>query len=165
LGRILNIPVHVVDQDNQLERVLYGLRHKKVVLVDTAGCGRNDPRLADQVNSINALGARLKTLLVLPASSQTGVLKAAYYSYKTDSLSACIFTKLDEADSLGGALSIAADKQLPVAYCASGQNIPEDIELADRRQLIRSAIDLAKQHTVSDMELSESYTNRAISAL
>lgn len=155
VGRILNVPVKVVDKQNPLDRVLYGLRHKKLVMIDTAGLTAQDERLIKQTQSINELGAKVKTVLVLPTTSQPQVLRAAYHHYKTDSMAACILTKLDETASLGECMSIAIEKSLPVAYSTHGQNIPEDIDVAESVDLVRLAIKLAKDSNVDDADMSD----------
>jgi flagellar biosynthesis protein FlhF len=154
-GRILNVPVKIVDKNNSLERVLYALRHKELVLVDTAGLNRQDPRLQSQLASLNELANRLQTVMVLPTTSQPEVIKAAYHSYKTDNLSCCILTKLDETASLGEVLSLVMEKSLPVAYSTHGQSIPDDIQVAASTPLVRAAIDLAKQVATNDELMAE----------
>lgn len=157
-GRILNVPVKIVDKNNSLERVLYSLRHKSLVLVDTAGLHRHDERLQQQLNSLNEAGNRLRTLLVLPATSQVAVIKSAYYTYQTDNLTGCVLTKLDESASLGEVLTLAIDKALPVAYTTDGQGIPDDIKIARTDCLVRSAIELAKQVTADEALMAEEFS-------
>jgi flagellar biosynthesis protein FlhF len=41
-----------------------------------------------------------------------------------------LFTKLDETAQLGTILSGALAAQLPLTYFTTGQNVPDDIELA-----------------------------------
>ncbi|WP_101760498.1 flagellar biosynthesis protein FlhF [Oceanicoccus sp. KOV_DT_Chl] len=154
-GRILNLPVKIVDKNNSLERVLHSLRHKKLVLVDTAGLNRQDPRLRKQMHTLNELGGRLRTVLVLPTTSQVEVIRAAYHTYKTDSLDHCVLTKLDEAASLGEAISLAVEQSLTVAYSTAGQAIPDDISCGVSNQLVRTAIELAKQVTTDDETMAE----------
>lgn len=158
VGRILNVSVQVVDQQNSLERVLYRLRHKKLVLIDTAGFSRQDQRLARQTQSLNELGSRIKTLVVLPANSQLAVIKAAFHSYKTDNLGATVVTKLDETASLGEVLSLAIEKRLPIAYSSDGQDIPGDLKQGNAGDLLRLTIELAKHQTASDAVMSEEYS-------
>ena len=155
VGRILNVPVKVVDKQNSLDRVLYALRHKKLVLVDTAGLTAQDERLIKQSQSINELADKVKTVLVLPTTSQPQVLRAAYHHYKTDNLAACILTKLDETASLGACISLAVEKSLPIAYSTDGQNIPDDIAVAEAVNIVRTAINLAKDNNVDDGDMSE----------
>lgn len=144
-ARILDIPVKIVDAQHSLEKVLFGLRDKSLVLVDTSGYNRQDPRLAKQMNTINKLGRRLTSLLVLPTTSQGQVLKAAYHSYKTDNLRYCILSKLDESTSLGEAISLSVENGLPIAYCTDGQDVPGDIAPASSQLLVAKAIALAQQ--------------------
>ncbi len=144
------MPVKVVDRHHNLEQVLYALRHKRLVLVDTAGLNRQDPRLRRQLETLSEMAGPLKTLLTVPATSQASVVKAAYHTYKTDNLAGCIVTKLDEATSIGEVLSLAVDNALPLLYTTSGQNIPDDLAPADRAELIRRAIELARPVTASD---------------
>ena len=150
-GRILNVPVKVVDKNNSLERVLYSLRHKSLVLIDTAGMVRHDDRLKQQADSLNEAGNRLQSILVLPTTSQVAVIRSAFHTYATDNLAACVLTKLDESASLGETLTLAIEKDLPVAYTTYGQGIPDDIAVSDAMMLVQAAIELAK-HTKIDNE-------------
>src|SRR5690606_10855384 len=127
LGRILNVPVRVVDEQNSLQDVLDEFAGKRLVLVDTAGLQARDPQLRGQLAELAAQGARLRTLLVLAATSQYRVLKAAWHNYRSCDLAGCILTKVDEAGSLGEAIGLAMEQRLQVAYIADGQRIPDDI--------------------------------------
>jgi flagellar biosynthesis protein FlhF len=48
-----------------------------------------------------------------------------------------VLTKLDEAAGLGGILKAIEAIKLPISYVTTGQNVPDDIELADARRLAR----------------------------
>ena len=45
---------------------------------------------------------------------------------------AMVLTKLDEAHSLGHLVSLVRECQLPVSYLTDGQNVPDDIQVAQR---------------------------------
>ena len=154
-GRILNVPVKIVDKNNSLERVLHALRDKALVLIDTAGLNRHDQRLKPQLASLNNIGQRLKTVLVIPTTSQVEVIKAAYHTYKTDNLNCCVLTKLDETASLGESLSLAIDHSIPVAYSTDGQDIPKDIAVGNSTALVCAAIELAKYMTTDNEAMAE----------
>src|SRR5690554_2275556 len=49
LGRILNVPVRVVDEQHSLQDVLDEFANKRLVLVDTAGLQAQDPQLPGQL--------------------------------------------------------------------------------------------------------------------
>jgi flagellar biosynthesis protein FlhF len=155
VARILNVPVKIVDKNNPLDRVLYSLRRKSLVLIDTAGLNPSDAKLNQQLNAINELGDQAKSLLVIPTTSQEQVIKAAFHTYKTDNLAACVLTKLDETMSLGESIGLAIEKKLPVAYSTNGQNIPDDIAVADKVALVKSAIRMAKNTEVDEASMAD----------
>ncbi|WP_409523790.1 flagellar biosynthesis protein FlhF [Nitrincola sp. MINF-07-Sa-05] len=139
-GRILDVPVRVVDENHNLEEVLTSLRGKRLVLIDTAGMNARDPAGQQQMESLSSVSMRLKKLLVLSCSSQRQLLESAYETYKELGLNGCVLSKMDESGSLGEALTIAIEKQLPVAYVTDGQRIPDDIVVAQRRDLVSRAV-------------------------
>jgi len=59
---------------------------------------------------------------------------------------ACILTKLDEAPSLGGALSALIRHRLPLDYTTDGQRVPEDLATADARVLVCRAAQVLKSN-------------------
>jgi len=54
LGRILNVPVRVVDEQNGLADVLKEFSGKRLVLLDTAGLQAQDPHLQGQLSQLAA---------------------------------------------------------------------------------------------------------------
>lgn len=144
-GRILDVPVRVVDEANSLEQVLDSLRNKRIVLIDTAGMNRRDPSGQEQIDMLANVGIRMKRMLVLSTSSQRQLLEQAYAMYAPLGLQGCILTKMDESGSLGEALSLAIEKQLRISYVTDGQRVPDDIELARRKDLVSRAVVLAQQ--------------------
>ena len=51
-------------------------------------------------------------------------------------LDSIIFTKLDESSSYGSVFNHAIRFKKPVSYLTTGQNVPEDIELATKERLV-----------------------------
>ena len=142
LGRILNVPVLQVDPGQSLSQVLAPLTRKKLVLIDTAGLPANDPALRLQLEALANRGLKVKNFLVMAATSQGQVLKAAYHGYKRCGLAGCIISKVDEAACLGEVLELAIGQQLPVAYLTDGPRIPDDLQLPKSHQLVSRAVSL-----------------------
>ncbi|WP_339650431.1 flagellar biosynthesis protein FlhF [Halopseudomonas pelagia] len=155
LGRILNVPVRVVDEQNGLADVLKEFSGKRLVLLDTAGLQAQDPHLQGQLSQLAALGSQVSTLLVLAATSQYQVLKAAYHTYKVCGLEGCVITKVDESATLGEVLGLAMQQGLPVAYLADGQRIPDDIARAVGHQLVSRAVSLAGNESPPDQAMAD----------
>lgn len=144
-GRILGVPVRVVDDKHPLEETLKSLKSKNLVLIDTAGLSVQDPNMAEQLRLLDSTSARIKKYIVLSATSQGQVLQSAYENYRSQELNGCVITKLDESVSAGEVLSLIADNRLPLAYVADGQRIPDDLRAADARHLVYQALELLEQ--------------------
>ncbi len=156
LGRILGVSVTQVDPGQSLTQALAPLARKRVVLIDTAGLPANDPALRMQLEALASRGVNARNYLVLAATSQAQVLKAAYHSYKRCGLAGCILSKLDEAASMGEVLGLAIGHRLPVAYLADGPRIPDDVHVPRSHQLVSRAVGLQSpdepsEDTMADM--------------
>jgi flagellar biosynthesis protein FlhF len=46
-----------------------------------------------------------------------------------------LVTKLDEATGLGSLLALARKCQLPYSYLTDGQNVPDDISIAEAKRM------------------------------
>ncbi|MDP3815833.1 flagellar biosynthesis protein FlhF [Pseudomonas sp.] len=157
LGRILNVSVTLVDPGQSLTQALAPLARKRVVLIDSAGLPANDPALRMQLETLASRGVNAKNYLVMAATSQGQVLKAAYHSYKRCGLSGCILTKADEATSLGEVLGLAISQRLPVAYLTDGPRIPDDLHVPRSHQLVSRAVGLQANQEPSEDTMAEMF--------
>lgn len=144
-GRILRVPVKVVDENNPLDEVLSGLRNYPLVLIDTAGFRHGDPHLKAQLKAL-AGQPQIKSYLVLSCNSQQQMLKASIHAYGAAGIKGCVLTKLDETASLGEALGVVMQSRLAIAYTTDGQDIPKDIQVARGHQLVSKAAALLKHN-------------------
>lgn len=144
LSEILGIEMAVVDsQSDGLAAALASFSTKRTVLVDSAGLGGNDADLACQLADIRRQGERLNSVLVLPANIQPACMRAAYDNYRVQPYAGCVFTRLDECNSLGAAVSLALETDLPLAYVACGHAIPEDLSRVDSAGLVKYLLSFA----------------------
>ncbi|WP_347330236.1 flagellar biosynthesis protein FlhF [Marinimicrobium locisalis] len=148
LARILGVTLRVVDDQQALNSVLYGLRRHSLVLIDTAGFRQGDPRLTEQMASLSAQ-PQVKSLLMLPSNSQPALLKASLHAYGEAGLEGCILSKLDESASLGESLGVVMQGGVPIVYTTHGQDIPRDIEVARAHQLVTRAASLIGRRDAS----------------
>ncbi|MFT5721353.1 MAG: flagellar biosynthesis protein FlhF [Motiliproteus sp.] len=142
-GRILDISVRVVDENNSLDEALRSLRDRRLVLIDTAGIGGSEPQREEQLQMFAQTSCRIKKYLVLPCTTQEQVLQAACDYFKPLGLNAVVLSKIDESLSLGEVISTLVEQRLPVAYLADGQKIPDNIEVAKAKSLVSRAVVLA----------------------
>lgn len=145
-GRIMGCPVKVAKDSNELADIIYQLRNRRLILVDTAGMGQRDVRLSEQLDTLmQDSGEVIHSYLVLPATAQRKVLEETIEHFKRIPLSGCILTKLDESLSLGEFVSVVVQNALPVAYIANGQRVPEDIVIAQPKYMVAKANELLEK--------------------
>lgn len=146
-GKIIGCAVKKAHNSQELNDILYQMRNKKLILIDTAGFSQRDARLIDQLTEYeHKLNVDIRKFLVLPAGSQYQVLNQTVKAYASAHISGCIFTKLDECYSMGEALSVIIENDLSLSYVTDGQRVPEDIKLADSANLTLIAAKLFKRY-------------------
>jgi flagellar biosynthesis protein FlhF len=143
LGRILNVQVKVVDDNQDLPAVLRSLKGCPLVLIDSAGFRHGDIQLKEQLAALT-VAPQVEPILVLACNSQLQMMKATIHAHQSVQLQGCILTKLDEAASLGEAISVLIEHQLPVCYTTDGQEIPQDIQVAKGHKLVAKAVNLMR---------------------
>ncbi|MBR9791110.1 MAG: flagellar biosynthesis protein FlhF [Gammaproteobacteria bacterium] len=146
-GKIIGCPVRKAQSGEQLADLLFQLRNKRLVLIDTAGFSQRDSRLISQLATFGQVsGQQVKNYLVVQGNTQQATLKHIINAYKSIDLQGCIITKLDECYSLGEVISNVIEAQLPVSYVADGQQVPEDIHVANAKSIISLAAKLYKKY-------------------
>jgi flagellar biosynthesis protein FlhF len=144
-GRILNVPVRVASNAEELAHLIHGFKDKALVLIDTAGMSQKDMRLAEQIATLQQKEIEVKTLLVMSAATQYRVAQEIVSAFEIFSPIGCILTKLDETVTPGAMLSAIIEQQLPLAFVTNGQQVPEDIAEPDSDHLIQQCIDVLDQ--------------------
>lgn len=140
-GRIMGCSTFAIKSLDELPEMLYTLRDKSLVLVDTVGVGLHDERFGTQIAQLKQQSKlKLKHYLVLPATAQRRVLEQAYEHFNSIGLKGLILTKVDESESLADALSLCIKQKLTLSYITDGQRVPEDLSVPVSRTLAVKAL-------------------------
>ncbi|HEX3846281.1 MAG TPA: flagellar biosynthesis protein FlhF [Steroidobacteraceae bacterium] len=134
-ARILDAPMHAAVSGRDLRQILDRLSSKKLVLIDTAGMGPRDSRLAEQLAALKLGAARARVLLALPAQGEGRSLDEIVRAFAGAAPVGCIITKVDEAASMGAVISATLRHRLPLAYVCDGQRVPDDLHAAHERRV------------------------------
>lgn len=145
-AQIIGIPLYAANDQQELERILARLCDKKLLLIDTAGMSQRDIRLIEQFVTLREVSPLLRSYLVISANTQLAALDEVVRTFGGADLAGCIVTKLDEATSLGSAITVSIRHRLPIAYVGTGQRVPEDLSPARAHRLIGRAVPLAKRY-------------------
>ena len=143
-GKIIGCQVSLAKDSQALDVLLQQYSKKKLILIDTAGMGQRDMRLAEQLTAlVSNARVRIRNYLVLAANAQQGVMQENVDRFKKVPLSGCIYTKLDESISIGEIITTSIQNGLPIGYLTDGQRVPEDIKVANAEKLVTLADKMA----------------------
>jgi len=132
---IINIPLAVVYSPEELNAAIAAYSDQDLILIDTAGRSHlNQKQMADLYTTFAHVHAR--KYLVLSATTKSHDLPAIINSFTAPGIDSLIITKLDETQSFGILLQAAMYAKVPIAFVTNGQNVPDDIEVAESDQLI-----------------------------
>jgi flagellar biosynthesis protein FlhF len=134
--------VHAVKDEADLRIALNELKNKHTILIDTVGVSQRDRMVTEQIAMLSSTKTPIKKLLCLNATNTGETLTDVIQAYKGKGLDGCIITKLDEAATIGNALDVIIREKLKLFYTANGQRVPEDINLANKVDLINLALSL-----------------------
>ena len=139
-GRIIGCQVKMAKDSQSLDLLLQQYAKKKLVLIDTAGMGQRDMRLAEHLATlVTNSRVKIRNYLVLAANTQQRVMQENVQRFKKIPLAGCIYTKLDESLSVGEIITTAIQNGLPIGYLTDGQRVPEDIKVANAEKLVTLA--------------------------
>ena len=147
-ARILNVPVRTATSREEMDDALNMLGDRRLILVDTAGMAAEHERVADQLDTLTAVGPSLRTLLTLSATTEPAAVQRAMRLFAGFRPHACVLTKLDEAASLGALLSALIQAGLATAFVTDGQRVPEDLQTARAHPLVSRAADLLAENPI-----------------
>jgi flagellar biosynthesis protein FlhF len=130
-ANIAGIPMDVAYTPEDMARLVRKHQDKDLILIDTVG------RNQKQGEQISELAKFIKGAdpdevhLVLSATSSYKNMIDVYNRFKVLLPNRLIFSKVDEAVSLGHILNIAYRTKLPLSYITTGQTVPDDIAIAE----------------------------------
>jgi flagellar biosynthesis protein FlhF len=155
-GKIIGCQVVLAKNSEALNTFIDQFTHKKLILIDTAGMGQRDVRLAEQLTALVANSrVRIRNYLVLAANSQQRVMQENVDPFKKIPLSGCIYTKIDESFSIAQIITTSIQNGLSIGYLTDGQRVPEDIRVANAEKLVsladKMASKLVNRHVGSHM--------------
>lgn len=128
---ILDIPLGIAYRPEEVEGALEDMADRDVIFIDTAGKRPGDPRHREDVTKIIQIASPQEILLCVAASTCFSAIKEVVDTYDFTGDYKLIVTKLDETKYHGMILNVCRYSKRPLAYVTTGQNVPDDMEIAD----------------------------------
>ncbi len=142
-ANILETPFRIIYSPEEVAQAVKDFRDSDYIFVDTTGHSQyNEEQLAYTGRMVRGADgvAESQVFLVLSATTKQRDLQRIADNYRSVSDFELIFTKLDETMSLGNLLNIKFYTNAPIAYVASGQNVPDDIESFNPQKTVKQLL-------------------------
>jgi len=144
-ANIIGLPLKVVMTPREMSAACGALADCDVILIDTAGRSQHDATRLDELQTFIDASSPHETHLMLSATVAEPVLLKAAEKFGALSPTRVIFSKLDEAVNFGVLLNVMHGQtqghRLKVSYVTTGQEVPDQIELAQADRLARLVLD------------------------
>ena len=135
-ANILGIPCFPAFNRKDLVFALQRMEKTNVVLIDTAGQSQYDLARIEELKRMITDDLTISTHLLLSVGTTESEMSRTAINFSPLKFQSYIFTKMDEADRCGSVINQIMKMRAPISYITNGQNVPEDIEKAQKRKIM-----------------------------
>jgi flagellar biosynthesis protein FlhF len=136
-AKMMKLPIEDVVDPSDFNNALRSLNHCNVILIDTVGSSQYDKEKLIKLNNfIQNSDYEIDVNLVLSAGNKLEDLRDIYDNFSFLNIDTLVFTKFDETRTFGTVFSLIYDIDRPVSYFSVGQEVPDDIVVANSDFLV-----------------------------
>ncbi len=136
-ARILGVPFEVVFSPQEIPEALAKHGDPDLVLLDTAGRSQRDAKRLEELQALYRMFRPDAVHLVVSANMKYRDMLDVVDRMGVVPVSCLLFTKLDETLTYGNMLNAVLDFQKPLSFVTTGQDVPNDIEVAGAERIAR----------------------------
>lgn len=140
-ANIIGLPLKVALTPADMRQACEQLSDCDVILIDTAGRSQRDVGKIDELRQLVDAAAPHQTHLVLSSTHSERVLAEAAAKFVDIEPDHVIFTKLDEAVSVGLVVNTLRRLNAKLSFVTTGQEVPDQIELGNADRIARLVVD------------------------
>ncbi|HFU74290.1 MAG TPA: flagellar biosynthesis protein FlhF [Helicobacteraceae bacterium] len=138
-ARMMKLGIETVVDPPEFAHALESMRYCDYILIDTMGSSPYDQEKIETISqclTANTTSYNFEVVLVMPSSIKYEDLKATHDNFAKLNVDTMMFTKLDETRGFGNIFSLAYETRKPISYFSIGQEVPEDLVVANSDFLI-----------------------------
>ncbi len=144
-AEIMRIPIHVISDQRHFREII-AKEKSDIIMVDTSGRSHNNELKISEIKSFaDNVEYDFEKILCVSANTKKGDLKEIFKAFDVMKFDSVIITKVDETSFIGNVVDIADKYNKPISYFTNGQEVPNDIHIANSEEMadmiIRSAVD------------------------
>lgn len=144
-AKILNIPIEVAYTIDDFKQAKDKFSSYDLILIDTAGRNYRNRQFVDDLKEIIDFDNEMESYLVLSLTSKERDMEAIFQQFSIINIDQFIFTKLDETSQYGSMLNMMLKHNIGTAYLTNGQNVPDDINVADPHVIANTVLGVEEQ--------------------
>lgn len=137
-AEIIDLPMQVVSSPYEIDGAIQRMQDLDLILIDTAGRSPRDTERLQELQEYLTRANADEIHLVLSTTASSRSLTETAKQFAIANPTHLILTKLDEATGLGGICSLLREGKMPLSYLTNGQNVPDDIDVANASQVARA---------------------------
>lgn len=137
-SEILQLPLKIAYNKDDLTKSLLEFKDKDIVLIDTAGRSHNDKYQLEELKEILESVEEKEIYLLLDATVDFNILGSIVKNYSFIDDYKLIVTKVDEAKNFGNMINIKYITNKELSYYTVGQNVPDDIQTIDIQEIVEN---------------------------
>ena len=142
-AKMMKLPIIDSIEPKDLDEAIQQLNYCEVILVDTIGNSQYDQsKLAKTKEFLSHSNADIDVNLVISANTKLEDLMEVYKNFSEYlNIDTLIITKFDETLVFGNVFSLIYDINKPMSFFSVGQEVPDDIELANSEFLVKCVLE------------------------
>lgn len=140
---MMKLPIIDSIEPKDLDEAIKALNYCEVILVDTIGNSQYDQsKLAKTKEFLSHANADIDVNLVISANTKFEDLLEVYKNFSSFlDIDTLIITKFDETKVFGNIFSLIYETNTPMSFFSIGQEVPDDIELANSEFLVKCVLE------------------------
>lgn len=140
-GEIMGIPVEVVLTPDDFKKVINKHIDKDLIFFDTAGRSPRNRQHLSELKEFLEVHSPIETHIVISSVMKYYDALSTINNFGLVPIHRMLFTKLDETKNYGMLLNLSVGSGgIPISFLTIGQNVPDDLEIADPKVISRLII-------------------------
>lgn len=136
-GDIMSLSVRVVFNPQDFVKIVTDNQDKDLIILDTAGRNQKNVMHISEIKQYIDAVPDMETYLCVSMNTKKEDVEEILENFRRANIDKLIFTKIDETNTFGIALNVLFNTNRKVSYITNGQDVPDDIEVADTSKLAR----------------------------
>lgn len=135
-AEIMKIPIFVVNDRESFKEVI-DKEKSDIIMIDTSGRShKNELKISEIKSFVEMIEYDFEKILCVSANTKKEDLVDVFKAFDILHVDSIIITKVDETSYIGNIIDVADKYNKPISYYTNGQEVPNDINVADPDKIL-----------------------------